>query len=83
MRTEHTYEAILAKGVGQDYDWTQMKTFMKEGRIPNFKGEEISNEILISEYFANRLQLKLGDNCHAIFLKDETSQVPNSAILKL
>lgn len=83
VRTEHTYEAILAKGVGQDYDWTQMKTFMKEGRIPNFKGEEISNEILISEYFANRLQLKLGDNCHAIFLKDETSQVPNQRNFKI
>lgn len=83
VRTEATYEAILAKGVGKDYNWEQMRDFIKQGRIPNFKSEEISNEILISEYFANRLQLKLGDNCHAIFLKDETSQVPNQRNFKI
>lgn len=83
VRTEATYEAILAKGVGKDYHWGQMESFIKEGRIPNFKSEEISNEILISEYLANRLQLKLGDNCHAIFLKDETSQVPNQRNFKI
>ncbi|MFK8266895.1 ABC transporter permease [Capnocytophaga cynodegmi] len=77
IRTENSYEAILAKGVGKDYNWQLMKEFVKEGRVPNFSGEEISNEILISEYFANRLHLKLGDKCHAIFLKDEKSQVPN------
>lgn len=83
VRTENTYEAILAKGVGEDYDWRQMQSFIKQGRVPNFKSEEISNEILISEYFANRLQLKLGDHCHAIFLKDETSQVPNQRNFKI
>ncbi|WP_041995786.1 ABC transporter permease [Capnocytophaga cynodegmi] len=77
IRTENSYEAILAKGVGKDYNWQLMKEFIKEGRVPNFSGEEISNEILISEYFANRLHLKLRDKCHAIFLKDEKSQVPN------
>ncbi|GIM55418.1 ABC transporter permease [Capnocytophaga cynodegmi] len=77
IRTENSYEAILAKGVGKDYNWQLMKEFVKEGRVPNFDGEEISNEILISEYFANRLHLKLADKCHAIFLKDEKSQVPN------
>lgn len=83
VRTESSYEAILAKGVGADYDWTQMKGFIKEGRIPDFTSEDISNEILISEYFANRLQFKLGDNCHAIFLKDETSQIPNQRNFKI
>ncbi|MDO5106000.1 FtsX-like permease family protein [Capnocytophaga sp.] len=83
VRTESSYEAILAKGVGADYDWRQMKGFIKEGRIPDFTSEDISNEILISEYFANRLQFKLGDNCHAIFLKDETSQIPNQRNFKI
>ncbi|ATA90643.1 transmembrane permease [Capnocytophaga stomatis] len=83
VRTENSYEAILAKGVGKDYNWELMKEFIKEGRIPNFKEEEISNEILISEYFANRLNLKLGDSCHAIFLKDESSQMPNQRNFKI
>ncbi|GET45913.1 ABC transporter permease [Capnocytophaga felis] len=83
VRTENSYEAILAKGVGKDYDWELMKEFIKEGRTPDFNAEEISNEILISEYFANRLQLKLGDNCHAIFLRDESSQMPNQRNFKI
>lgn len=77
IRTENTYEAILAKGVGEDYNWSQMKEFIISGRVPNFTTDEISNEVLISKYLANRLELNLGDKCHAIFLKDETSQMPN------
>ncbi|RIY36155.1 transmembrane permease [Capnocytophaga canis] len=83
IRTETTYEAILAKGVGEDYRWEVMYEFLKEGRIPDFTTDEISNEILISEYLANRLQLRLGDHCHTIFLKDETSQVPNQRNFKI
>ena len=33
--------------------------------------------MLISTYLANRLGLKLGDRCQAIFLKDESAQVPS------
>ena len=83
IRTETTYEAILAKGVGKDYNWSEMNKFIIQGKIPNFKTNEISNEILISDYLANRLQLKLGDFCHTIFLKDESSQVPNQRNFKI
>lgn len=83
IRTEKTYEAILAKGVGADYNWKQMQEYIKKGRIPDFKKDDISNEILISEYLANRLNLGLGDNCHTLFLKDESSQVPNQRNFKI
>ena len=77
LRTPTTYEAILAKGVGKDYDWHLLQDFITEGRIPDFTTDEISNEVLISNYLANRLGLKLGDRCQAIFLKDESAQVPS------
>lgn len=83
FRTATTYEAILAKGVGKDYDWSLMKDFIVQGRIPDFKTDEISNEVLISSYLANRLQLKPEDNCQAIFLKDENSQIPNQRNFKI
>jgi len=83
IRTENTYESILAKGVGKDYNWQLLQDFITEGRTPNVSGEEISNEILLSTYLANRLHLKIGDHCHAIFLKDEDSQTPNQRSFKI
>ncbi len=83
IRTETTYESILAKGVGKDYHWQLMEDFLVEGRSPKVQGEEMTDEILMSTYLANRLHLKLGDRCQAIFLKDEATQVPNQRNFKI
>ena len=83
IRTENTYESILAKGVGQDYNWSLIRDFITEGRTPNVSSEELTDEILISTYLANRLHLKLGDRCQAIFLKDEAAQAPNQRNFKI
>jgi hypothetical protein len=37
----------------------------------------------MSTYLANRLHLKLGDRCQAIFLKDEAAQAPNQRSFKI
>ena len=83
IRTPDTYESILAKGVGKDYDWSLMRDFITQGRVPKVDGEEVTDEILMSTYLANRLHLKLGDRCQAIFLKDEAAQAPNQRSFKI
>ncbi|GJH41785.1 permease [Capnocytophaga sp. HP1101] len=83
IRTENTYESILTKGVGKDYNWSLIRDFITEGRTPNVSSEEVTDEILMSTYLANRLHLKLGDRCQAIFLKDETAQAPNQRNFKI
>ena len=83
IRTPDTYESILAKGVGKDYDWSLMRDFITQGRVPKVDGEEVTDEILMSTYLANRLHLKLGDHCQAIFLKDEAAQAPNQRSFKI
>ena len=83
IRTENTYESILAKGVGRDYNWSLIRDFITEGRTPNVSSEELTDEILMSTYLANRLHLKLGDRCQAIFLKDEAAQAPNQRNFKI
>ena len=83
IRTESTYESILAKGVGQDYNWSLIRNFITEGRTPNISSDELTDEILMSTYLANRLHLKLGDHCQAIFLKDEAAQAPNQRNFKI
>jgi lipoprotein-releasing system permease protein len=69
IRTEKAVEGIIFKGVGTDFDWNNIEEYLIEGRLPNFS-KEVSEEILISEYLANRLQLKLNDRCTTYFLKE-------------
>lgn len=68
IRTEKTFEGIIAKGVGKDYDWHYMKEFLIKGHLPNMNGER-TDEILMSSFMANRLELKVGDDCSALFLR--------------
>ncbi|MFV8224705.1 ABC transporter permease [Christiangramia aquimixticola] len=69
IRTETDFEGIVAKGVGEDYKWDYFEEFISQGRLPNFNSK-LNDEILVSEYLANRLQLKLGDKVPTYFLRD-------------
>ncbi|WP_431123002.1 ABC transporter permease [Flagellimonas flava] len=78
IRTEETFEGMLAKGVGTDYDWNVFEEYLVEGRIPDYTGR-LNDEVLISRLMANRLQMKLGDTFFSFFLKDgDASRVPNN-----
>ncbi|MEL6484560.1 MAG: ABC transporter permease, partial [Bacteroidota bacterium] len=61
IRTEDTFEGMLAKGVGKDYDWTVFQEYVVDGRIPDFKGK-LNDEVLMSRRMANRLQFSVGDS---------------------
>lgn len=76
IRTEKSFEGIVFKGVGRDYDWENLKEYIVSGRIPNVS-KELNNEIIISEYLANRLELKLGDKCNTFFMKEGENKLPN------
>ncbi|MDC6362518.1 MULTISPECIES: ABC transporter permease [Flavobacteriaceae] len=78
IRTEDTFEGMLAKGVGKDYDWSVFAEYIVDGRLPNFT-EKLNEEALVSRTMANRLQLKVGDSFFSFFLKDgDANQVPNN-----
>ena len=77
IRTADTFEGIIAKGVGPDYQWSVFSEYQLEGRIPNFN-DELNDEVLISRLMANRLQLGLGDTFFTFFLRDEDpGKMPN------
>lgn len=75
IRTESSVEGIIFKGVGKDYVWTNIKEYITQGNLPNYK-DNLNEEVLISEYIANRLQLKLGDKFNTFFMK-ESGKMPN------
>lgn len=82
IRTENEFEGITYKGVGKDYNWSFLKEYLVEGRIPNLSSN-LNQEILISEYLANRLSLKLGSSFNTFFLNGKENKLPKSRRFKI
>lgn len=82
IRTEKSFEGIVFKGVGKDYDWDNLKEYIVDGRIPDVNSN-LNNEIVISEYLSNRLELKIGDKCNTFFMKEGENKLPNLRSFKI
>lgn len=76
IRTETDFEGMIFKGVGSDYNWSYFKDFLIEGGIPLFE-KKWSEEVLISEYLANRLGFNVDDDFQMVFAKDDSEKSPN------
>ncbi|WP_298473116.1 FtsX-like permease family protein [uncultured Maribacter sp.] len=77
IRLENTFEGIIAKGIGKDFNDDVFGEYIVEGVMPNYHGE-LNSDALVSKIMANRLQLSVGDSFPAIFLKDDDpSKMPN------
>ena len=64
-------EGVLVKGVDKSYDWDFFKQNLIQGRVPNFKTNRTSDEILISAKIARNLNYKLGQEVNAFFVKQK------------
>ncbi|TBW28351.1 ABC transporter permease [Gramella sp. KN1008] len=73
IRTETDFEGVIVKGVGEDYKWDYFKDFITAGQLPDFTSK-LNDQILISEYLANRLQLKVGDRVPTYFLRENSER---------
>jgi lipoprotein-releasing system permease protein len=83
IRTEETFEGIIAKGVGVDYNWDVFEEYLVDGQLPDFTGK-LNDEVLLSRRMAGRLRFKVGDSFFAFFLKDgDASKVPNQRRFKI
>ncbi|EGV42632.1 ABC transporter permease [Bizionia argentinensis JUB59] len=75
IRTEDDFEAIIVKGVGTDYRWDYFQEYLVEGSLPKYT-DSYSEDVLISQYIANRLHLKLGDTIQTYFINNDFNQQP-------
>jgi len=65
---------IIMKGVEQNYNWDFIKSKLTQGRIPNFKASQVSNEIVISEKICQQLNFKLNEEIAAFYVKNQPVQ---------
>lgn len=82
IRTENAFEGIIFKGVGADYDWNNIKEYLVEGKLPDFS-KTLNEDVIISRFLANRLNLKIGDSFNTFFIKEEQGKMPNSRRFKI
>jgi lipoprotein-releasing system permease protein len=82
IRTETAFEGIIFKGVGSDYQWENIKEYLVSGKLPLFS-ENVTQEVVISQFLANRLGLKVGDSFNTFFIKENQNQLPNIRRFKI
>ena len=82
IRTETAFEGIILKGVGQDYNWNNIKEYLVSGKLPDFS-KELNQDVVISQFLANRLHLKVGDSFNTFFIKEEQNKLPLSRRFKI
>ncbi|WP_130736661.1 FtsX-like permease family protein [Flavobacterium sp. J27] len=70
IRTEETVEGIIFKGVGKDYNWDNIAEYLIEGVLPNIN-DKLTDDIVISQFLAKRLNLQLNDICRTYFIKPD------------
>ncbi len=68
LKTDEDFEGIVLKGVGNDFDWSNFKPYMRQGDTIAAESELSKRDIIISKATANRLRLKLGDKLIVAFM---------------
>lgn len=75
VKTKTDNEGVLLKGIDTDYDWTFIKDNLKEGTLMTVSDTGLSRDIIISKYFADKLELKLNDKMVIYFLTRKEDSV--------
>jgi len=66
-------EGVLLKGLNKEFDVDLLKPFLKEGRWINFNDSSYAREIIVSDYTAKQLQVKVNDSIRIYFIRPNRS----------
>jgi lipoprotein-releasing system permease protein len=70
VRSSEGIDEVQVKGVEKDYDFANLQGFLRSGRWPHFLDSGYSHEIVLSQYTAGQLKLKVGDKLFIYFIQD-------------
>jgi lipoprotein-releasing system permease protein len=70
LKANKTIQGVMMKGVGSDYDWSNMEQWLIAGKIPIYNDSNRSKEIVISQNIANKIQLHVGDPVLMYFIQE-------------
>lgn len=69
IKTENDFQTIILKGIDATFDQTFIREALTEGEMPDISAP--TNQVLISDFLAKKLHLKVGDAFPTYFLKDK------------
>lgn len=71
IKANDEVEGVVFKGVDQAYDWSYFDKILTAGKTINFKDStQAEKEIIISDFLAKRLNLKVGDDFLMYFIQE-------------
>jgi len=71
IKANDEVEGVIFKGIDQSYDWSYFDKIMIAGKTINFKDStQAGKEIIISDFLARRLNLKVGDDFLMYFIQE-------------
>ncbi|MDP9047382.1 MAG: ABC transporter permease, partial [Bacteroidota bacterium] len=71
IKTNNEIEGVELKGVDKSYDWSFIKKNLAKGNLIDFTDTVKSKkQLLISQFTANRLKLKVGDKIVMFFVQE-------------
>lgn len=77
LKTSEEMEGVLLKGFEDPAGFKQITPFLKQGRWVQYNDSSYAREIVISEFTARQLQLKLNDRILLYFVRPDGSLRPD------
>ena len=71
IKTDDEIQAVVLKGVDNNYNWSYIKTYLVDGKTPQYIENERSNDVVISNIISHRMNLKVGDPVRIWFVDPE------------
>ena len=68
IKTDDEIQAVVLKGVDEDYNWSYINYYLVDGAIPQYIDNERSNDIVISKIIALKMNLNVGDPARIWFV---------------
>ncbi len=71
IKTDEEIQAVVLKGVDHDYNWSYIGSYLVDGEIPQYAENQRSNDVVISNIIANKMQLNVGDPVRIWFVDQD------------
>jgi lipoprotein-releasing system permease protein len=70
IKTDNYLQGVVLKGIGPDFEWSFFKTHLFEGDLIEINDTVRINQVVISKYLADALQISIGDDLRTYFIQD-------------
>lgn len=69
LKASDEIEGVVFKGVGRHYHWEHLKPYLLQGSVIRYPDSGYSNQIILSDYLARALKVKLNDPVIVFFIQ--------------